>query len=211
MCRAGTSFFARKNGICAKVAKRIEDGIEKKCGFRCDVICRTTAEMKKVVAKNPFAKRRDIHPGKLLVTFLSDDPGEEARASIRALKIEPEELWMRGVNASSIFLTGWAARNSIGPRSERCSRCQEPAATGTASRKCWTWLRRWKPSRDRIKAGSNADTRVTPWNACPVPPCWSKICPSPLLLRKRNRRSDSKRASDQAPQEVPLVFPLWDE
>jgi len=34
-------------------------------GFRPDVILRTTAEMRDVIARNPFAKRRGVEPGKL--------------------------------------------------------------------------------------------------------------------------------------------------
>jgi len=104
--QSGNVIFRTDERDCTKLAKRLEDAIEKKCGFRCDVICRTTAEMKKVVAKNPFAKRRDIHPGKLLVTFLSDDPGQGARATIRALKIEPEELWIEGRECFVYFPNG---------------------------------------------------------------------------------------------------------
>ncbi len=62
--------------------------------------------MEAVVAKNPFAKRHCIHPGKLLVTFLSGDPGESARAKIRALKIEPEELWIEGRECFVYFPDG---------------------------------------------------------------------------------------------------------
>lgn len=104
--QSGNVIFRCEERDTTKLAKRIEDAIEKKFGFRCDVICRTTAEVRKVVAKNPFAKRRDIHPGKLLVTFLSDDPGEGARASIRALKIEPEELWIEGRECFVYFPDG---------------------------------------------------------------------------------------------------------
>src|SRR4029077_3779771 len=69
--------------------------------FRSDVISRTTAELKAVVAKNPFAKRRGIDPSRLLGTFLSADPGEEARAQVRAIKADPEELWIDG---SEVFI-----------------------------------------------------------------------------------------------------------
>jgi len=48
--------------------------------------------MRDVVARNPFAKRRGIEPGKLLVSFLASDPGEEAREKVRQMKCDPEEL-----------------------------------------------------------------------------------------------------------------------
>ena len=45
-----------------------------------------------MIARNPFAKRRDIHPSRLLVTFLASDPGPEARDRVLKIKTEPEEL-----------------------------------------------------------------------------------------------------------------------
>jgi uncharacterized protein (DUF1697 family) len=53
-------------------------------------------EMRDVVARNPFAKRRGIEPSKLLVTFLASDPGEEARTLVRAIKCAPDELFIDG-------------------------------------------------------------------------------------------------------------------
>ncbi len=58
------------------VAKRIQSGIEKKFACRTDIILRTTAALRGVVAKNPFAKRSNIEPSKLLVAFLAGDPRE---------------------------------------------------------------------------------------------------------------------------------------
>src|SRR6202045_4645165 len=71
----------------ARLAKRIEDGIVRKLGFRPDVILRTATEMREVIARNPFAKRHGIEPGKLLVIFLGSDPGAEAREKILQIKV----------------------------------------------------------------------------------------------------------------------------
>jgi uncharacterized protein (DUF1697 family) len=50
--------------------------------------------LRNVVARNPFAKRKDIEPGKLLVNFLGDKPGPAARKEF--LNIDPgaEEVKM---------------------------------------------------------------------------------------------------------------------
>jgi uncharacterized protein (DUF1697 family) len=90
--QSGNVIFRTDERDMARLAKRIEDGIERKFGFRPDVILRTAAEMTKVIARNPFAKRREIEPGKLLVSFLASDPGEEAREEVRQMKCAPEEL-----------------------------------------------------------------------------------------------------------------------
>ncbi len=90
----------------ARLAKRIEDGIERKLGFRPDVILRTATEMREVIARNPFAKRRGIEPSKLLVTFLGSDPGAEAREKILQIKCDPEELRIEGRELYIYFPNG---------------------------------------------------------------------------------------------------------
>jgi uncharacterized protein (DUF1697 family) len=94
--QSGNVVFRTKERDAAKLATKIEDSIEKKHGFRPDVIVRTTTEMREVVAKNPFAKRKDIEPGKLIVTFLADEPSAETKNAVLALKPDPEELRVNG-------------------------------------------------------------------------------------------------------------------
>jgi uncharacterized protein (DUF1697 family) len=117
--QSGNVIFRSDEKDSAKLAKRIEDAMEKKFGFRCAVICRTVAEMKDVVARNPCAKRRGIDPSRLLVTFLSSDPGEEARAKARALKMDPEEMWIEGREMYIYFPNGMARPKVSGATIER--------------------------------------------------------------------------------------------
>jgi uncharacterized protein (DUF1697 family) len=62
--------------------------------------------MREVVARNPFAKRRGIEPGKLLVSFLASDPGEEALEKVRQMKCGPEELRIEGRELYIYFPNG---------------------------------------------------------------------------------------------------------
>jgi uncharacterized protein (DUF1697 family) len=94
--QSGNVIFETQERDLERQAKRIERAIEKEFGFHADVIVRTPAQMRDVVARNPFAKRRDIEPGKLIVTFLAGDPGEPAREAVRKVKIGPEELRIEG-------------------------------------------------------------------------------------------------------------------
>jgi uncharacterized protein (DUF1697 family) len=71
--QSGNVIFRSDGKDLAALGRRIEGAIEKKFGFRPPVILRTTAELREAIAKNPFAKRRDIEPSKLLVTFLDRD------------------------------------------------------------------------------------------------------------------------------------------
>jgi uncharacterized protein (DUF1697 family) len=110
--QSGNVIFATEERDMVRLAKRIEDGIEWKFGFRSDVILRTAAEMKEVIAKNPFAKRRGIEPGKLLVSFLASDPGEEGREKIRQMKCDPEEMRVEGREIYIYFPNG-AGRSKL--------------------------------------------------------------------------------------------------
>jgi uncharacterized protein (DUF1697 family) len=104
--QSGNVIFSTDERDISRLAKRIEDGIERKCGFRPNVILRTAAEMKDVIARNPFGKRRGIEPGKLLVSFLASDPGEEARKKLRQMKCDPEELRVEGREVYIYFPNG---------------------------------------------------------------------------------------------------------
>ncbi len=94
--QSGNVIFRTDERDIARLTKRIEDGIERKFGFRPDVILRTAAEMREVIARNPFEKRRGIEPSKLLVLFLASDPGAEAREKVLQIKCDPEELRIEG-------------------------------------------------------------------------------------------------------------------
>jgi uncharacterized protein (DUF1697 family) len=104
--QSGNVIFRTDERDIARLAKRIEDGIERKLGFRPDVILRTATEMREVIARNPFAKRRGIEPSKLLVSFLASDPGAEAREKVRQMKCDPEELRIEGREMYIYFPNG---------------------------------------------------------------------------------------------------------
>lgn len=104
--QSGNVVFRTKERNFPALAKRIEDAIEHGFGFRCDVIVRTTAELKDVIARNPFGKRRNIDPGKLLVTFLASHPSAEAREQVCKIKTDPEELHIDGREVFIYFPDG---------------------------------------------------------------------------------------------------------
>jgi uncharacterized protein (DUF1697 family) len=104
--QSGNVIFRTDKRNITQLTKRIEDGIERKFGFRPDVILRTAAEMREVIARNPFVKRRGIEPSKLLVSFLAGDPGEEAREKLRQMKCDPEELRIEGREVYIYFPNG---------------------------------------------------------------------------------------------------------
>ena len=94
--QSGNVVFRTDERDLVLLARRIEDGIERRFQFRPDVIVRTTSELRDAIARNPFATRRGIEPSKLLVTFLASDPHPEAREKVLKIKTDPEDLRISG-------------------------------------------------------------------------------------------------------------------
>ena len=90
--QSGNVIFKTRERDLIRLGRRIEDGIERTFGFRPHVIVCTPADLRNVIARNPFAKRRGIEPNRLLVTFLAGVPNPEARDKALNLKPDPEEL-----------------------------------------------------------------------------------------------------------------------
>jgi uncharacterized protein (DUF1697 family) len=94
--QSGNVVFRTDERDLVLLARRIENGIERRFHFRPDVIVRTTSELRDAIARNPFATRRGIEPSKLLVTFLASGPAAEAREKVLKIKTDPEELSISG-------------------------------------------------------------------------------------------------------------------
>ena len=94
--QSGNVVFRTSERNLSRVAMSIEKRIEHDCGFRTDVIVRSANEMRDVVARNPFARRRDVDGKRLLVFFFGNDPGADAPEKIRSVKANGEELHMDG-------------------------------------------------------------------------------------------------------------------
>jgi uncharacterized protein (DUF1697 family) len=106
--QSGNVVFQSKERNLAKLARRIEDAIESTFGFQSDTLLRTPAEMRQAISRNPFDGRKDIHPGKLAVWFLDEEPGAETRKKLDAMKDVPEELHLVGRELYIYFPNGMA-------------------------------------------------------------------------------------------------------
>src|SRR5208337_690323 len=94
--QSGNVVFRTDTKDLAALAKRIEDAIERKFGFRPGVTLRTSSDLRDTIARNPFAKRREIDASKLIVTFLAAEPSRETGDEILKIKTGPEEVRIGG-------------------------------------------------------------------------------------------------------------------
>ncbi len=106
--QSGNVIFRTKEKNIAALTKRIQDGIEKKFGFRPDVILRTASELRDVIARNPFAKRRNIDPRSFLLIFLAGEPSAEARANLVKINMAPDEVRIDGCEVYAYYPNGLA-------------------------------------------------------------------------------------------------------
>jgi uncharacterized protein (DUF1697 family) len=117
--QSGNVIFNTNEKNLVQLAKRIEKAIERGFGFHSDVILRTALELRDVIARNPFAKRKNIEPNKLLVNFLASEPGRDACHALRALKVDPEEVFIVGRELYIYFPNGLARPKLSWPTIDR--------------------------------------------------------------------------------------------
>ena len=106
--QSGNLVFREDIGDSDALARKIEDGIHRKHGFKPAVIVRTTAELRKVIANNPFAGRPEVAPNRFLVVFMTSAPARQAREQILAIPCEPEELHIKGRELYIFYPNGMA-------------------------------------------------------------------------------------------------------
>jgi uncharacterized protein (DUF1697 family) len=106
--QSGNVVFREDSRDPEAAARRIEDGIQKKFGFRPDVIVRTTSDLRKVISNNPFAGRPEVAPNRLLVVFMASAPSRQAREQILAIPCEPEELHIKARELYIYYPNGMA-------------------------------------------------------------------------------------------------------
>lgn len=106
--QSGSVVFKTRERNLAQLTGKIESAIERSFGFRPDVVIRTTSDLKDVIRRNPFAKRRSIDPRKLLVTFLARTPAPEYRERVSKIKADPEEMHIDGREVYIFFPNGIA-------------------------------------------------------------------------------------------------------
>lgn len=117
--QSGNALFHASSQNLAQVSKLLGTAIERKLGFRPDVVVRTVPELRDVIAQNPFGKRQGLNPGKLTVTFLAAAPVNSVRKELLAMDIAPEELHVRDRELYIYFPNGQGRSKLSWSRVER--------------------------------------------------------------------------------------------
>lgn len=108
--QSGNVIFRARKIAEKALAGKIAAAIEKKFGFRPEVMVRTPDELRAVVAANPFAARNDINPSGLLVNFLVDRPAPDVATRLRAINpLSREEIHLVGRELFIYFPEGIGA------------------------------------------------------------------------------------------------------
>ena len=106
--QSGNVVFRTDARDFTRLSKRIADAIEERFGFRPGIILRTAADLRRVIAVNPFASRRDLDPSRLLVQFLASEPPPNVRERVLRIESEPEEWRMVGRELYIYYPNGMA-------------------------------------------------------------------------------------------------------
>lgn len=112
--QSGNVVFRTGQRDLGKLARGLEDAIEKGHGFRPAVILRTLEELRVVKESGPFAARA-LDPAKLLVGFLNGPPA----ADLTGFRFDPEEVHLVGREVFMYFPLGVGQSKMSWPKIER--------------------------------------------------------------------------------------------
>jgi uncharacterized protein (DUF1697 family) len=110
--QSGNVVFRAKEKNAAKLARKIQDAIEKTFKFRPEVIVRSPEELRGAIEATPFPKSRNLEPGKILVTFLAAEPPAGAQDALATFRGFPEEVHLKGRELYIYFPNG-AGRSKL--------------------------------------------------------------------------------------------------
>jgi uncharacterized protein (DUF1697 family) len=98
--QSGNVVFATTARTAAEVAADIETALADRCGLRVAVVVRSAAEMRAVLAANPYATQAATDDRSVHVTFLAGPgPSRDAIATLAALdavRFAPDAFVLRG-------------------------------------------------------------------------------------------------------------------
>ncbi|HXR64601.1 MAG TPA: DUF1697 domain-containing protein [Ktedonobacteraceae bacterium] len=94
--QSGNVVFSSDNGDAEQLTRQIEESFAQKFGFHVMVTIRTTSELGKIIARNPFTDQPTKAPKWVIVLFLARQPASTAQDDLRNGYAGPEELYLLG-------------------------------------------------------------------------------------------------------------------
>ncbi|HEY8268269.1 MAG TPA: DUF1697 domain-containing protein [Xanthobacteraceae bacterium] len=85
-------------GVPSRWCGKFERALAAEVRLPVSIIVRTPAEMRIIVSRNPFLKRRGIDTTKLHVTFLMQEPSKTARSALTGISAGDDEFHLSGEN-----------------------------------------------------------------------------------------------------------------
>ncbi len=99
--QSGNVVFTSDDADVARLRRHIEDGFEKKFGFRVEVIVRTSAELQEIIDQNPFQSQPGKESKWVVVMFLAARPDATAQEDLLKTYAGPEEQQFDGEKAEN--------------------------------------------------------------------------------------------------------------
>ena len=112
--QSGNLIFKTAERSLARIETLLQDAIESDFGFRPRVIARTAADIRAVIANNPFGAQAAAHPSRLLVIFLAGVPDRAAAQKLQAISVAPDEFHLAGRELYAYFPNG-IGRSKLSP------------------------------------------------------------------------------------------------
>jgi uncharacterized protein (DUF1697 family) len=102
---SGNVLFRTAGRDLARLRQRIETTIESACGFRSDVVLRTPADLKQVIARNPFAARPGLDASRLAIHLVAAARRRPPFAISRCVAFTRKPACARRLRISSAIIT----------------------------------------------------------------------------------------------------------
>ena len=105
LVRNSGNLIVKTTKQAAAVERELAKAIKDTFGFNIDVTVRTDAQLRKVLANNPYP---DGNPSQVTVAFLMKAPDARAKERVTSMAAEHEPLTFAGRGLRQLLSTGWA-------------------------------------------------------------------------------------------------------
>ena len=106
LLQSGNIVFKTEGKTNEQVEQLLEVQVAKRFGFSVDCFVRTAAELKTVIAQNPFTEEAKRDPSHLLAMFLKTAPSSKDVDALRAAIVGSEVLRAKGRTAYFVYPDG---------------------------------------------------------------------------------------------------------